>query len=231
VSAAIETQGYEIVPDVVDSATVERLIQALDRAEPESTHRRSAATYAIRNLLQRVPEVKAIADSEALRRLIDPIIGSGARAIRALLFDKIPNANWKVFWHQDTAIPVRRRIDVPGFRNWSVKDGVQHVEAPDFILQHMLAVRIHLDSCGPDNGPLCVLPGSHLQGFLSAAGIDACKESISSVTCTIERGGVLLMRPLLLHASFPAKNPRHRRIIHIEYCGVKLPGGLEFQPS
>jgi hypothetical protein len=36
------------------------------------------------------------------------------------------------------------------------------------------------------------------------------------------------MRPLLLHASSPAADPRHRRVIHLEFAAEPLPGGLEW---
>ncbi len=36
------------------------------------------------------------------------------------------------------------------------------------------------------------------------------------------------MRPLLLHASASGTNPGHRRVIHLEYAAVSLPGGLEW---
>ena len=34
---------------------------------------------------------------------------------RATLFDKSPQANWLVVWHQDTALPLRRRLDISGW--------------------------------------------------------------------------------------------------------------------
>jgi hypothetical protein len=72
-------------------------------------------------------------------------------------------------WHQDRAIAVRDRVDVPGFGPWSVKAGLVHVEPPVDILERMLAVRLHLDDCGEDNGPLRVLPGSHAWAGLDAS--------------------------------------------------------------
>jgi hypothetical protein len=44
----------------------------------------------------------------------------------------------------------------------------------------------------------------------------------------LPRGGVLLMRPLLLHASSASQVPRHRRVLHIEWAAQELPGGLQW---
>ncbi|MET0554472.1 MAG: phytanoyl-CoA dioxygenase, partial [Vicinamibacteria bacterium] len=41
------------------------------------------------------------------------------------------------------------------------------------------------------------------------------------------RGDVLLMRPLLLHASSKAATDAPRRVLHVEYAADRtLPGGL-----
>ena len=56
-----------------------------------------------------------------------PILSSAAFPVRAILFDKTPSANLKVAWHQDRSIAVKRRIDVPGYGPWSVKEGIEHV--------------------------------------------------------------------------------------------------------
>ncbi len=118
-------------------------------------------------MLERSAEFRAVASSAAVRGLVEPVVGGGAFAVRATLFDKTPEANWKVPWHQDLTIAVAQRIDTPGFTAWSVKDGVYHVQPPSGILEGMLAVRIHLDDCGEDNGPLRVIPGSHRHGRLA----------------------------------------------------------------
>lgn len=48
------------------------------------------------------------------------------------------------------------------------------------------------------------------------------------IACAVRRGGVVLMRPLLLHASRTASAPGRRRVVHIEYAAGQLPGGLEW---
>jgi ectoine hydroxylase-related dioxygenase (phytanoyl-CoA dioxygenase family) len=126
---------------------------------------------------------------------------------------------------------VYKRQDVPGFTGWSVKQDVLHVQPPARVLENMLTLRLHLDDCGADNGPLRVLRGSHLRGRLTDEKIEQCKRDCEEVICLVPRGGVLLMRPLLLHASSPAKHPCHRRVVHLEYAADSLPGRLRwFEP-
>jgi ectoine hydroxylase-related dioxygenase (phytanoyl-CoA dioxygenase family) len=182
----------------------------------------------MRNLLATVPAVQSLAQAQPIRALVATVLGPAAFAVRGLLFDKTRAANWKVPWHQDLTIAVRRRLEVAGFGPWSVKAGVQHVQPPEAILESMLTVRLHLDDCGPENGPLQVFGGSHLSGRMSADVIRAWRERMSPIRCVVGRGGVLLMRPLLLHSSLPARAPAHRRIIHLDFAAYPLPGGLEW---
>jgi hypothetical protein len=44
--------------------------------------------------------------------------------------------------------------------------------------------------------------------------------------CITGTGGLLVMRPLLLHASSPAAHPTHRRVIHLEFGPSQLPHGV-----
>ena len=217
--------GYAIVPAVLDDDSVDRVIAALDAAQGAGVRRRGSV-YAIRNLPEAVPAVGALAHSAAVRVLVEPILGPGAFAVRGILFDKTPDANWNVVWHQDLSIAVQERRDVPGFGPWSEKAGVTHVQPPAALLERMLTVRLHLDDCDETNGPLRVLPGSHGYGRLDAAAIEQWRARVAVRICPVPRGGALLMRPLLLHASSDALSPRHRRVIHIEFAAEGLPGGL-----
>jgi ectoine hydroxylase-related dioxygenase (phytanoyl-CoA dioxygenase family) len=92
----------------------------------------------------------------------------------------------------------------------------------------MLAIRIHLDDCNADNGPLRVVPGSHKHGFLSDRPIQDWPKS-GAVTCVASRGDAILMRPLLLHGSSPATVPGSRRVIHLEFAAEELPNGTEWK--
>jgi hypothetical protein len=219
-------QGFAVVEKALALETVGLLISALgDSRFPEG---QGKAVYARRNLLRDVPEIRSLADSAPVRNLVEPILGEKAFPVRALLFDKLPEANWKVPWHQDLSIAVKERRDVPGFGPWSEKAGVTHVQASPSVLERMLSVRLHLDPCGEENGPLRVLPGSHRHGKRSAGEIEVQRKAIREVSCPVEIGGALLLRPLLLHASSPSQSPAHRRVIHIEFAAEPLPGGLQW---
>lgn len=220
--------GFAILPRVLDEPTISELIHALSQTTGPSTRQRQQKTYAIRNLLETVPAVRHLAGSPAIRSIIEPILGPNAQPVRGLLFDKTPEANWKVAWHQDLTIAVQKRADVPGFGPWTLKAGVQHVQPPLAILETMLTLRLHLDDCEAANGPLQVLPGSHQSGKLTAADILQWRSRVEPINCTLKRGGALLMRPLLLHASAPAQNPAHRRVIHLEFSSQTLPSGLNW---
>ena len=146
--------------------------------------------------------------------------------MRAIYFDKSPDTNWLVAWHQDVTLAIRAKADVPEFGPWSIKGGVPHVQPPATLLERMLTVRLHLDDADELNGALRVIPGSHRDGKLSAANIAEFRNRSSEVVCSVLAGDALLMRPLLLHASGRSESPRHRRVLHIEYAGFSLPDGL-----
>ena len=228
--ATIEQDGFAIIPNVLDAGQREMLLAAIAEVTAGSDAlRRGEGVYGIRNLLDAVPAVRKTAGSAAVRALVEPVLGPGCFSVRGILFDKTPDANWKVPWHQDRSIAVRERRDVPGYGPWSEKSGVTHVQPPVAVLERMLAVRLHLDPCGVANGPLRVLPGTHAGGRLSAAQIQRLRGERDAHDCLADAGDAILMRPLLLHASSAATSPAHRRVIHLEFANAALDGGLEWQ--
>ena len=118
-----------------------------------------------------------------------------------------------------------------GFAPWSVKARVVHVQPPREVLEGMVTLRLHLDDCFEENGPLYVLPRSHAHGVLSPAEVERWRATVRPAACVAPAGGVLVMRPLILHASSPATSPSHRRVVHLEYASGHLPGGLQWDES
>lgn len=228
----IEARGFVVIPSVLDSEGVARIIDQL-RAVPrsDSTKQRGQSYFGIRNLLGIVPSLQNLASSAAIRSLVDPIAGPQARVVRGIFFDKTPEANWKVPWHQDLTIAVRQRKEVEGFTGWSMKAGIIHVQSPSFVLEEVLALRLHLDATDGGSGALKVIPGSHTRGRLRAEDIKQIRQGTKPVVCSVGQGDVLAMRPLLLHSSSVSSNASHRRVIHLEFCSVDLPGGLEWSLS
>lgn len=216
--ARFDTYGFALVPARLSRNSTARTLDALGES---GIHRaeRGRAVFGARNLLS----LSAIRDlSTGLADLVEPVLGQNAHAVRALFFDKTAEANWPVLWHQDLTIAVDRRVDLDGFGPWSVKAGTVHVEPPVAVLQSMLAVRLHLDDCRADNGPLRVLPGTHTLGRLRRERIAELRTEIAEHACEAPAGSALLMRPLLLHASSPARIPSHRRVIHIEFAAAGI---------
>ena len=226
-SDRIETDGYAVVEDALTPSTVETLREAITTIPTRDEVRRRQQTYGVRNLLEICPAVRAVAGCQTIRQWVIPVLGRACFAARAIFFDKVMGANWGLGWHQDSVISVREKRDAPGFSAWSQKANVWQVQPPAEVLAEILAVRIHLDDCDKQNGPLRVIPGSHRFGWLDNE-IDRWKQRVPEVTCTARAGGLVMMRPLLLHASAPAVSPQHRRVIHIEFAHHDLPAGLQW---
>jgi hypothetical protein len=211
-----EDDGYGIVDAGLDSGALSELDTLLNTKHPGK-----------RNLLD-IPVVRQLARSDAMRKLARSVLGDNCFAFRGILFNKAEEANWKVTWHQDCVISVAERMDIPGWGPWSIKAGVNHVRPSSDLVSRMLAIRIHLDGCGAENGPLRVIPGSHKHGFLSDRLIQDWPKT-GAVTCTANRGDAILMRPLLIHGSPPATVPSSRRVIHLEFAAEELPNGAKWK--
>lgn len=216
--------GFSIYPEMIDSAALDHAVDAVEEAQ---SHMATDCRAGIRDVFA-FPALAALADKPELRRLASELLEKEAFIVRTLVFDKTAAANWKVAWHQDLTICVQKRMDAAGFGSWSQKEGIPHVQPPVDILERMITLRLHLDHCDQSNGPLRVLPGSHLDGRLTPAAIEKWRNSTPQRLCVAARGNILAMRPLLLHASSAATEPRHRRVLHLEFAAEELPGGLQW---
>lgn len=186
-----------------------------------------ASKAGIRHALKH-SSVAGLARDSRLLGIAHAVLGAEAQPFRATLFDKSPNSNWLVVWHQDTALPLRQRHEIPGWGPWSVKAGVIYAHAPATALSHVLALRVHLDDCMENNGPLRVLPGTHCLGVLSDEQIHSLTTERPITDCLVPRGGLLAMRPLLVHASPKMQAKGQRRVLHIEYAAsMRVADGLE----
>jgi ectoine hydroxylase-related dioxygenase (phytanoyl-CoA dioxygenase family) len=207
--------GCEIHAGVVDPAVCDRLLEYL---APQLRPQRAGARHLLRN-----PAIAAFAQTPVLQALADRALGAEAVPFRATLFAKTARANWLVAWHQDTALPFAARVEAPGFGPWSHKDGVPYAHAPTWLLQRVVALRVHLDASTADNGPLRVIAGSHRLGVLSDPEVAAIARGAAPTTCVVGRGGVLAMSPLLIHASSKALGDAPRRVLHLEYADSLQP--------
>ena len=182
-----------------------------------------------RHLLQ-LPEVRAIVSDRRLIEWATEILGAEAIPFGATLFNKLAKTNWLVTWHQDRALPVRRRVNAIGWGPWSSKDGVLYANAPACVLQGIVALRVHIDDSTSASGPLRVLPGTHRGGVLSTEAIECASHQINAVECLAPAGGVVAMRPLLLHASSKSTAQCQRRVLHIQYTArIEVAPDLELE--
>lgn len=152
------------------------------------------------------------------------ILPAEAVAIQAIAFDKTATTNWKVTWHQDLMFPFAALPQATGYELGTVKHEVAFARPPREVLEQLLAVRLHLDECDAENGPLRVSPGTHRLGVIASRDIHDIVVRHGEQTCLAPHGSAVLMRPLTLHASSQATQPRHRRVLHLVFhTGGKLP--------
>ena len=209
--------GYALVPGVLAVDDCARLAGLVEPA--------AAASGGTRCLLAQ-PWCAALAAQLRADPRLAGCIGPGALAVQCTYFEKSAGRNWLVPLHQDLSIPVAARVDAQALRGWSVKEGTLFVQPPPTVLENLVAVRVHLDPCEAEDGPLMVVPGSHRAGVLAQLDAAAAREAAPAVACIAGIGDALLMRPLLLHASSKAAGQGRRRVLHFVFGPRVLPHGL-----
>ena len=212
--------GYLIAESVFERSEMDSFIEQLGVVNVEPVR------PGYRHLMAD-PAVRGLADDPRLKELVEKISGEPMVPFKATLFNKAGKANWLVAWHQDTALPVVRP---PSFDEWgtaAIKDGITFCQAPTRALRQIVAIRVHIDDSVADNGPLRVIPGSHKER-LSDIEIERAVTEGPQVTCTVAKGGVIAMSPLIVHASSKCTSDRPRRVLHIEYApALELSDGVE----
>ena len=217
---SLARRGTATLPSGLEEGLLARVSDTLDAA--------LAGGPGARGLL-RDGTVREAADELRHRLTAAGWLREGAPAVQAIAFNKTPGANWKVAWHQDRQFPFSERVEAEGCTGWSRKDGTDYAEPPRSVLEGLLAVRLHLDPCGPENGPLRVLPGSHREGVLDDASTHHRQQEAAEETLCAELGDVILMRPLLLHASSASSRPVNRRVLHFVFAEAPLPAPARWQ--
>jgi len=200
--------GYWIQENVISCRECDALIAALSSAKRS----RAGARHLMNN-----PAVAELAADRRLLAVAESALGE-AVPYRATLFEKSGKANWLVPWHQDTALSLESSFDAPGWGPWSEKEGILYAHAPAWALSRVMALRLHIDASTRENGPLRVVPGSHTAGVLTDERVLNYVRTHDETECTVSKGGVLAIRPLLIHASSKAQALSPRRVLHIEYA-------------
>lgn len=111
----IDQVGWMITEPVIPNSVINRLSERLT-----PLLKADFGYSGVRNLLEEA-EVRELARSEPVRAIAESILGSFCFVVRGIFFDKTPEANWKVIWHQDLTIAVQRRLEVSGFGPWTKK--------------------------------------------------------------------------------------------------------------
>ncbi len=212
--------GFLVVPDVFDADALRHLNSVTD-----DFVKGSCAVQVSNDLYDLAPEHSA--DNPMVRRIKDPqlqddvyrsasrheplvdivedLLGHGVRFDHGKLNIKPPMGSAAIEWHQDWAFYPHTNDD-------------------------MLAVGILLEDCGPENGPLMVIPGSHRgptydhhhEGYFAGA----CKRTdmghltADAVALTGKAGSCTFHHVRALHASTRNSGPRERRLLLYSYMAV-----------
>jgi hypothetical protein len=158
-----------------------------------------------------------------------PLVLSGHVAVQCTYFEKSASRNWLVPIHQDLSIPVAGKVEDPSLSGWSEKEGALFVQPPVSVLESLVAVRVHIDPCAADDGPLRVVPRSHRLGRIQAQRAPDVRRTTGEVVCVAPSGSILAMHPLILHSSMKASGRSLRRVLHFVFGPQVLPHGLEWR--
>ncbi|WP_299440367.1 phytanoyl-CoA dioxygenase family protein [uncultured Aquimarina sp.] len=223
----LQKQGFTTIPNIYSNREINDLIEVLESLNIESTNfRKTTDLFAIRQFLKEVPEVHNLIFNNNLRQLVYEYFGEDYFLVKSIYFDKPPASNWFVSYHQDLSISVNKKEIIPEYTNWTVKQHQFGVQPPLEILESLYTMRIHLDDTDKNNGALKVIPESHGKGIYRPETIDWNTEK--EVICNVPKGGIMLMKPLLLHSSNRTSNNQRRRVIHLEFSNKKLAKKLDW---
>lgn len=223
----IAQNGFTVIENIFSDQAVNSLVDTISQADTtKPTFRKTSELFAIRQFLKELPGVIPTIFTEKLINVITQLFGENYFVVKSIYFDKPGSSNWLVSYHQDLTISVDRKEPVNGFGPWSVKQDQFAVQPPLSILESNFTIRIHLDDTDENNGALRVIPGSHSKGIYRPETIDWNIET--ETTCNVPKGGIMIMRPLLLHSSGRTTNDNQRRVIHIEFSNQQLPDPLQW---
>ncbi|RFS18816.1 phytanoyl-CoA dioxygenase [Chitinophaga silvatica] len=223
----LSENGFTVIEQVFSADVVNELISLIDNTDTNHPlFRKTADLFAIRRFLNVIPEASPIIFNQQLKNIIHTLFGSDYFTVKSIYFDKPGNSNWFVAWHQDLTISVDQKTEIPGYGPWTVKPDQYAVQPPVDLLENIYTIRIHLDDTTTQNGALKVIPGSHKKGIIRPSSIDL--QNTPEVSCEVAKGGIMIMQPLLLHASSRSTNNQNRRVVHIELSNQDLPAGINW---
>ena len=220
----LDSRGYIVINSIYSKKEVARIGKAFHHYKLENPLADNKAVYAVRGLLNKIPDMADMVLNHNLKRVLDSI-DENLILTKAIYFDKPAQSNWYVTWHQDKTINLKEKVEADGFKAWTKKEESYGVIPPEEILHNTVTVRIHLDDTNDENGVLKVLPGSHRK-ILEHEELSLITQHSMPTTCDVRAGGIHVMKPLLLHSSSKTVSQKSRRVIHLEFNSCQLPDGL-----
>jgi len=219
--------GFTTVDNIYSDKEIEQILSTIDQADTtKETFRKSTDLFAIRQFLKEIPETTNLIFNDNLKNLVTQLFGDNYFVVKSIYFDKPETSNWYVSYHQDLTISVDKKVELENFGPWTTKQNQFAVQPPIDILENIYAIRIHLDDTDENNGALRVIPKSHSKKVYRPETIDWTIET--ETTCNVGKGGIMIMKPLILHSSSRTTNNRKRRVIHIEFSNQELPNELKW---
>lgn len=223
----ISENGFTVINQVFSDFQVENMLKIIDGTDSDKpAFRKTNDLFAIRQILKEIPALRDKIFTDHLKKLIRDLFGDEYFVVKSIYFDKPGSSNWFVSYHQDLTISVDKKHNIEGFGPWTVKQDQFAVQPPVNILQSNFTIRIHLDNTDENNGALRVIPGSHNKGVLRSGNL--IHEKGNEVCCRVPKGSIMIMKPLLLHASGRSLNDNKRRVIHIEFSNQQLHSPLNW---
>jgi ectoine hydroxylase-related dioxygenase (phytanoyl-CoA dioxygenase family) len=219
--------GFTTINQIYTEEEINAIISSIEEADSTNENfRKSKELFAVRQFLKEIPETIEFIFNPKLKSLISEFFGHDFFVVKSIYFDKPEASNWYVSYHQDLTISVDKKLELENYGPWTVKQNQFAVQPPINILENNFTIRIHLDDTDENNGALKVIPKSHLKNIYRAETVDWTVESESN--CNVKRGGIMIMKPLLLHSSSRTTSHKKRRVVHIEFSNQELPVGLNW---
>jgi ectoine hydroxylase-related dioxygenase (phytanoyl-CoA dioxygenase family) len=219
--------GFTTINNLYSNEEVEKILAAINQVDnSKETFRKSSDLFAIRQFFKELPQTVNLIFTENLKNLIQQLFESNYFVVKSIYFDKPESSNWYVSYHQDLTISVDKKVELENFGTWTKKHNQFAVQPPICILENIFTIRIHLDDTDKDNGALRVIPKSHLKKIYRPENINW--EIEQEITFHVRKGGIMIMKPLLLHSSSKTINNKRRRVIHIEFSNQELPKEIKW---
>lgn len=214
---ALDENGFSIIENCFNESELSIMLNFIEDNKFD---------FSERQVLNRFPKIQEIIfKNDNFIKLFNTICDESYFLSKAIYFNKLPKSNWFVSYHQDLSISVKNKIEEKGYHSWTNKKGQLGVIPPLFILENSITFRIHIDKTNEKNGVLKVISKSHKKGIIRVDdNFEASKEG-EEVICNIDKGGIMIMKPLLLHSSQKSISEKDRRVIHLEFCNQEIPMG------